>query len=166
MTWRPLMAAAASVVAACTIGCGGGTASAPTTPTTPTSPSGVTTNIAGAWTGTGTDPQGAERMAWMLTQSGDTIGGTADLAPLNAADGSCASCHKFKAGTVTGTMSGSRIAMTLVFPAGGDGVPTPMCTITFEATASTTARDRIEAIYTGDDTCEGPFVGGTFTMTR
>lgn len=105
-------------------------------------------------------------MSWTLSQSGDAITGTADLEPLNAADGSCASCHKFKAGTVTGTMTGSQIAMRLVFPAGGDGVPTPMCTITFEAAASTTARDRIEATYTGEDTCEGPFLGGTFTMTR
>ena len=90
----------------------------------------------------------------------------AALAPLNAADGTCASCHKFKAGTVTGTVSGSAIAMKFVFPACGDGVPTPMCTIIFEASASAVASDRIEATYTGDDTCEGPITGGTFTMTR
>src|SRR5262249_7539811 len=100
-----------------------------------------------------------------LSQSGDAVTGTADLAPLNAADGSCASCHKFKAGTVSGTISGSTMAMRLVFPAGGDGVPTPMCTITFNATASA-ALDRIDATYTGDDTCEGPITGGAFTMTR
>jgi hypothetical protein len=139
---------------------------APTTPTAPAPSPGVTTSVAGKWSGTGSDPQGAERMSWALTQSGDAIGGTADLAPMNAADGSCASCHKFKAGTVSGTISGSAIAMRLVFPAGGDGVPTPMCTITFEAKASTVAADRIDATYTGDDTCEGPFSGGTFTMSR
>jgi hypothetical protein len=157
-------------IAAWTIACGGGMPTTPNTPTPPTAPTppptGGTTNIAGVWNGTGSDPQGSERMSWMLSQSGDAVTGTADLAPLNAADGSCASCHKFKAGTLSGTISGSTIAMRLVFPAGGDGVPTPMCTITFNATASTAVRDRIDATYTGDDTCEGPFSGGTFTMAR
>ena len=166
MIRRVLRAAAAAAIATGTLACSSSMASAPSTPTpTPATPAGAA-NLAGAWSGTGSDPQGSERMSWTLTQSGSTIGGTADLAPSNAADGSCASCHKFKAGTVTGTLSGSTVAMRLVFPAGGDGVPTPMCTITFEATASTTARDRIEATYTGDDTCEGPITGGTFTMTR
>jgi hypothetical protein len=170
MTARPLLTAAAGAIVAWTIGCGGGTASAPTptppSPTAPTTPPATVTNLSGAWNGTGSDPQGPERMTWTLTQSGDVITGTADLAPLNAADGSCASCHKFKAGTVTGTMSGSTVAMRLVFPSGGDGVPTPMCTITFDATASAIASGRIDATYSGDDTCEGPINGGTFSMTR
>jgi len=54
----------------------------------------------------------------------------------------------------------------LVFPSGGDGVPTPMCTITFEAAAPAVVGTRIAATYTGDDSCEGPFTGGTFVMTR
>jgi hypothetical protein len=169
MIRHPLLAAAAAAIVTWTIACSGSTASAPTTPTptpaSPATPAGAS-SIAGAWRGTGSDPQGSERMSWTLTQSGNTIAGTADLAPLNAADGSCASCHKFKAGAISGTVSGSTVAMRLVFPAGGDGVPTPMCTITFDATASATAQDRLEATYTGDDTCEGPFTGGTFTMTR
>jgi hypothetical protein len=170
MTGRPLLAIAAGAIVAGTIGCGGGAASAPTpTPrlsTRPPTPAGSVTDLSGAWNGTGSDPQGPERMAWTLAQSGNAITGTADLAPLNAADGSCASCHKFKAGTVTGTMSGSTIAMRLVFPSGGDGVPTPMCTITFDATAAAVASGRIDATYSGDDTCEGPISGGTFSMTR
>ena len=162
-------ATAAAALALCTFGCGGNTP-APTAPTTTTTttpaPPANTAGLAGAWSGTGMDPQGPERLSWMLTVSGSAISGTADLAPLNAADGTCASCHKFKAGTVTGTVSGSAIAMKFVFPAGGDGVPTPMCTIIFEASASAVASDRIEATYTGDDTCEGPIVGGNFVMTR
>jgi len=160
--------AAAAALVLFSIGCGGAssTPTAPTPPVAPTPTPPTTAGLAGAWNGTGSDPQGAEKMTWMLTESGAAISGVADLAPMNAADGSCASCHKFKAGTVSGTVSGSTIAMKLVFPAGGDGVPTPMCTITFSAVASTVARDRIEATYTGDDTCEGPFTGGTFVMTR
>lgn len=162
--------AAATALALCAAACGG-SAPAPTTPTAPTAPTqpappASSADLAGAWNGTGTDPQGSERMSWMLKASGSAVSGTADLAPLNAADGSCASCHKFKSGTVTGTVSGSSVAMKIVFPAGGDGVPTPMCTITFDATASTFAPNRIEATYTGDDSCEGPIVGGSFVMTR
>ena len=145
--------------------------SAPSSPTAgppppPASPSGPPpATLAGAWTGTGTDPQGAEKMSWMVTQSGSALTGSADLSPLNAADGSCASCHKFKTGTLTGSLSGSTLALTLTFPSGGDGVPTPMCTITFDA-AATLDGGRITATYTGDDSCEGPFTGGTFVMSR
>jgi hypothetical protein len=132
----------------------------------PTSPTASSLNIAGAWNGTGTDPQGAEKMSWMVAQNGSALSGTADLAPLNAADGACASCHKFKTGTISGSLSGTSLAMRIVFPAGGDGVPTPMCTITFDASATGVNGSRIDAAYTGDDSCEGPFVGGTFVMTR
>lgn len=138
-------------------------APAPSPPAPPSGP--PPTTLAGAWTGTGTDPQGAEKMSWMVTQSGSTLSGSADLSPLNAADGSCASCHKFKTGTIAGSMSGSALALTLTFPSGGDGVPTPMCTITFDARA-TLGGGRITATYTGDDSCEGPFTGGTFVMSR
>jgi hypothetical protein len=50
--------------------------------------------------------------------------------------------------------------------AGGDGAPTPMCTTTFDAAAIGIDASRINATYTGDDSWEGPFVGGTFVMTR
>jgi len=132
----------------------------------PTSPAASSLNIAGAWNGTGNDPQGSEKMSWMVAQNGPALSGTADLAPLNAADGTCASCHKFKTGTISGSLSGTSLAMRIVFPAGGDGVPTPMCTITFEAAASGVDASRINATYTGDDSCEGPFIGGTFVMAR
>src|SRR5436305_7300448 len=117
--------------------------SSPSSPAAPTSPApppaaspAPTGTLSGAWAGTGADPQGGEKMSWMLAQNGAALSGTADLAPLNAADGSCASCHKFKSGTVDGTVSASGVALKLVFPSGGDGVPTPMCTITFNAIAS------------------------------
>jgi hypothetical protein len=141
-----------------TAGCG----SSPAAP----APAPTALMLAGTWHGTGFDPQGDERMTWRLAQNGSTLSGTADLAPLNAADGSCGSCHKFKTGTVSGLLSGTALAMKLVFPSGGDGVPTPMCTITFEAAASAVDGSRIAATYSGDDSCEGPFTGGTFVMTR
>ena len=164
---RRSFVAVAAVALASAVACSGSTPppASPATPSTPATPD-TSTTLAGAWTGTGSDPQGAEKMTWSLTQTANAISGKADLSALNAADGSCASCHKAKSGTITGTVSGSAIALRLVFPAGGDGVPTPECTITFDANASMASHDRIEATYTGTDTCEGPIAGGTFTMTR
>jgi hypothetical protein len=166
MTADRLASLAACVIVSSALACGGMPASPTPTPAAPAPTPAAPLGLAGAWNGTGTDPQGAERMSWMLTQTGAAVSGTADLAPLNAADGSCASCHKFKAGTITGTLSGTTLNMTLVFPSGGDGVPTPMCTITFDAAASGVDGNRIAATYIGDDSCEGRFTGGTFAMTR
>jgi len=169
MTLAPRLFVLAALAAA---GCGSPSApSAPASPVTPAPTPAPTPSppasgtLAGAWIGTGSDPQGAEKMSWMVAQNGAALSGTADLAPLNAADGSCASCHKFKTGTLEGTVSTSGVALKLIFPSGGDGVPTPMCTISFTAIASL-GDGRITATYTGDDSCEGPFSGGTFVMSR
>jgi hypothetical protein len=163
-----LVACGATAAFAC-----GSTVSAPT-PTTPTpAPSapappagGASVNLAGGWRGTGSDVQGPEQLALTIAQSGSTLSGSADMKPSNAADGSCASCHKFKTGTVSGSVNGTMLAMRLVFPAGGDGVPTPMCTITFEVTAAGVTGDRIAAAYSGDDSCEGSFTDGALTIAR
>src|SRR4051812_39358918 len=117
---RFVTAALAGAAAALALACGTPAASpsspTPATPAPPAPPSG----LSGAWSGSGGDPQGAEKMSWTLTQNGGAVSGTADLAPLDAADGSCASCHKFKSGTITGSLSGSALTMRLTFPSGGD----------------------------------------------
>jgi hypothetical protein len=84
---------------------------------------------------------------------------------VDVADGTCASCHKIKGGTLSGTISGAGLTVTMVFPTGGD-VPTPICGVTFEATAAGITKDRIVATYSGVDSCEGPITDGAFTMTR
>jgi hypothetical protein len=53
----------------------------------------------------------------------------------------------------------------MLFPAGGD-VPTPICSVTINATAADITRNRIAATYSGADSCEGPFTNGAFTMSR
>jgi hypothetical protein len=138
---------------------------APVAPAPP-SPTAPAVTLAGRWSGSGSDAQGRELLSWVLTQTGAALSGTADMKPLDAADGSCASCHKVKSGTVSGSVSGSTLAMKIMFPAGGDGVPTPMCTIAFELTAAGVSGDRIDASYAGSDSCEGSFAGGTLTMNR
>jgi len=158
------------IVAALALACGSMSTSTTPTPTTPTSvtaPTGSTSlALGGTWTGTGTDPQGDEQLTITVSQTGATLSGSADMKAKNAADGSCASCHKLKSGTFTGSLVGTVLSMKLIFPSGGDGVPTPMCTISFDASAAGVTNDRITATYSGDDSCEGSFSGGTFTLSR
>jgi len=122
-------------------------------------------NLSGTWTGTGSDSQGAETLSWVLTQVGDALSGSAATRPANAADGSCASCHKVKDGTMSATLSGTTLTLRMFFPTGGS-VPTPICSVIMEATASGITSDAISASYSGSDSCEGAFAGGTFRMTR
>jgi len=133
----------------------------PAAPTsTPSTPGGA---LAGEWSGTGSDSQGAEEMTWVLTQRGDTVSGSVSTQSTNPTDGSCASCHKNKSGTLSGTIADSVLRLTMYFPTGGD-VPTPICSVTMVASAEGFTVDRIAAPYSGGDTCEGPFTDGAFEM--
>ena len=155
----PLVAAALLCsVAAC------GSATMPASPT-PAPAASSTANLAGTWTGTGNDAQGAETFRWTITQTGDRISGSAVLDSANRDDGSCGSCHKQKTGTVAGTLSGGALTLTLDFPAGGGDI-TPLCGITMHAVTSDIASGRIAAAYTGSTTCEGAITDGTLTVTR
>jgi hypothetical protein len=119
--------------------------------------------LSGTWDGTGADAQGAEVISWVLMQTGNTVRGTVSTRAVDPADGSCASCHKNKTGTFTGTIVGSSLTLTMFFPTGGD-VPTPICSVTMIATADGVTGSKIASTYSGADTCEGPFTDGTFTM--
>jgi hypothetical protein len=130
-----------------------------------TSPGSATADLTGTWNGTGSDPQGPVTLTWTLTQAGTTLSGVARMEPANTTDGSCGSCHKLKAGTLSGTMVGTALTLTLDFPAGG-GDLTPLCGITLTATTSDVTSGRIASAYTGTTTCEGPISGGALVMTR
>ena len=69
-----------------------------------------------------------------------------------------------KNGTLTGTISGSTLTLSLDFPAGGD-VPAPICEAKLSAVATVVER-RITATYTGTDTCEGVYSNGVMELTR
>jgi len=133
-------------------------------PKTPTSPAPLPINMTGTWNGTGADSFGPERVTWVLTQSGTTVSGTAELKAADPLDGSCGSCHKVKKGTFAGTLSGTSLSIAMTFPAGGD-VPAPICVAELTGTA-TVAVGRITASYTGTDTCEGIYTNGTMELTR
>ena len=123
-------------------------------------------DLTGAWNGTASDTQGPQTLSWTMTQANATVSGTVVAKAVDPADGTCASCHKNKIGTFSGTISGSDITLTMTFPAGHDAEPTPMCGVTVTVTGSTHADGRITGTYRGADSCEGPFADGTLAMVR
>jgi hypothetical protein len=134
----------------------------PSTPAPPPQP--TTTGLSGTWSGSGSDSFSAERVTWILAQSDSTITGSVELAPVDPADGSCASCHKLRRGTVAGTLDGSALTLRMNFPQGGD-VPTPICATDLTAHA-VVAGDQLTGTYTGTDTCEGFYANGQLALTR
>jgi len=135
----------------------------PTAPTASPPPSGAT-DISGTWRGSGSDSFGPELVTWVLTQSGAAVSGVAEMNAVDPADGSCGSCHKVKRGTLSGTMSGGALSVTMTFPAGAD-VPTPICVADLTGSA-TVQGDTLHASYSGSDTCEGFFADGRIDLTR
>ena len=135
-------------------------------PAAPNRPSARQVNLSGAWSGTGSDTQGPMTLTWALTQAGPTVSGTAISRAVNATDGTCASCHKNKIGTFSGTVSGTTLTLTMFFPDGSDAEPTPMCSVTVDGTAASITESRIAGAYSGADSCEGPFTDGALTMAR
>src|SRR5262245_33651552 len=138
---------------------------APTTPpTTAAPPPPPSSSLAGAWSGSANDSQGQTTVTWTLTQSGDSLTGTVVTNAVNPEDGSCNSCHRNKSGTVTGTVSGSSLTMTMFFAAGADGDPTPACSATMTGSMASQSSTHIAGTYTGSDTCEGAFLNGALQM--
>lgn len=137
----------------------------PTAPGVQPPPPDRPVDLTGTWEGTGSDNQGPEKLAWTLTQTGQAVSGTAISTAVNATDGTCASCHKNKIGTFSGTVSGTTLTLTMTFPAGSNAAPTPICGVTISSTIPTLG-DTISGTYSGSDSCEGPFSQATFTMTR
>ena len=122
--------------------------------------------FAGTWTGTGADSQGATTVTWSLTQTDAAVSGTVATRAVNPSDGSCNSCHRNKSGSVSGTIAGSTLTLTMFFAAGVDGDPTPACSAALTGTASSVADGTLTGDYTGADTCEGPFTNGKLAMAR
>jgi hypothetical protein len=149
-----------------TVACGSQQAppAAPSTATPGSSAPPELTSLTGTWSGSGADSYSPERVKWVLAQSGSNVTGTAELTPMDPADGSCASCHKLRKGTVSGTLNGATLTLRMNFPAGGD-VPTPVCVTDLTGTASLTG-NQLAGIYSGTDSCEGLFANGQLSLTK
>ena len=92
-------------------------------------------NVGGTWTGNETDRLGPAVLTWTLTQTGHDVTGSAAMRPVNATDGSCASCHKSKDGTIRGNVSGTTLTLVMFFPSGGKDDLTPKCSILLRSSA-------------------------------
>ena len=134
----------------------------------PPSPAPAALDLSGRWSGTANDSQGPATVAWQLVQTGANVTGTAKTNAVDPNDGACSSCHRNKSGSVTGTLNGSTLTLTLFFAAGADGDPTPACSATLNASAISVSPSSatLVASYSGSDTCEGAFANGTMTMRR
>lgn len=123
------------------------------------------TSVAGMWDGPASNHLGGHTLSMTLTQSGTVITGAAATRGIEPVGTTCASCHMNKTGTVTGTITGSALTLTMVFPAGNPADPTPICSATITLTGVNVAGTSIEGAYGGSDTCEGTF-NGSMAMTR
>ena len=137
---------------------------APTAPAVPAAP--LALNLAGTWSGNLSDPQGEAMVTWTLAQAGQALTGVAITRPSDPNDGTCASCHKNKVGTFSGTYSGSTLTLTMAFPGQAPDEPTPHCSVTLMGTTSNVTNDSIIGVYSGNDTCEGSFADGRIALTR
>ena len=108
---------------------------------------------------------GTINLTWALTQTGSVVSGTV-LMQAVAAAGSCNSCHRNKSGTFSGTINGATLALTMAFPTGGAGDPTPACSATLTGTASIEATGTLSVAYSGVDSCEPPAQNGSVVMSR
>lgn len=159
-------------------------------------------DLTGTWNGTATDHwqrfNTADGMivSWVLTQNGSAVSGTVTTTGLNGNDNSCSGCHRAKTGSVSGTLSGTTLTLTMDFP-GHPDEPSPTCTASFSTTSPATidsdptsiitqpasqlvpagqatalsvtpssSSSRTTLQYAGSDLCEGAFDAGSLPMTR
>jgi hypothetical protein len=116
-------------------------------------------------TGAGASGMGTTVVTWNVVQSGNNISGTVTTQSTDA-PGTCASCHRSRTGTLSGTVSGSTLKWTATFPADAAHDPTPSCAATLTGTISDMTANSVSGSYSGADTCEGQYTDGTLTMTR
>jgi len=129
--------------------CGGASSS------TPVAPSAGSVNVAGSWRGTATDSSGEGSLTLQVTQSGTDLSGTVTMSVITVTG----------RGTVTGTVSGSTIRLTITIPAGGFDAPFSGCTATVSGDGQASA-SAINATYTGTNSCSGPVTKGQLTLAK
>ena len=122
-------------------------------------------DVAGSWFGSEQDRLGPALLSWTIVQTDSTLSGAATIRPIDAADGTCGSCHKNKVDTLSGSVSGQSVTSSMFFPAGVDGDPTPACSIRLDSSVPVVTGSWIAGRYSGSDPCEGTF-DGTLAMVR
>src|SRR5262245_4031905 len=122
---------------------------------TPAAPSAPVLNVAGSWRGTATDSSGPGTISMQVTQSGTNLTGTVNMSVITATG----------RGTLTGTVSGSSIHLTIAIPAGGFDAPFGSCTASVTGDGQVSASS-ITATYTGTNSCSGSITKGELTLSK
>ena len=147
-----------AVVLSLVPGCGG----------SPAAPA-QTLTLSGTWTGTSLDPQGSAALTLVLTQTGSAIAGSVAMKAIDdstAPRNDCAACHKNKPGTVSGTLSGTTLALVMLFPSGDKADVTPACSFKIDGSALNVTSGSVTGTYAGGDSCEGEFTDGALRLSR
>jgi len=116
-------------------------------------------------TGANGTPIGTTIVTWKLTQTEANVSGTATTQSTDL-PGTCASCHRSRTGTLSGTISGTTLTWTVSFPANVANDPTPSCIATLNCTISDITENSPSGLYSGQDSCEGLYTDGTLTLAR
>ena len=158
-----IITAALAALASCGAGSGMPDAGSARNEPPPTfSGSGADSNLNTNAAGTGMATMVVE---WRVTQAGANVSGTVTTRSTDA-PGTCASCHRSRTGTLSGTISGTSLAWTATFPADPAHDPTPSCGATLSGTIDDITADSVSGLYSGADTCEGQYSKGSLTMAR
>ena len=161
---RIIFIAALAALASCGAGMGTGMPASPASNEPPPTFSGtgmdsnLNTNAAGTSSATMV-------VEWRVTQAGTKVAGTVTTRSTDQ-PGTCASCHRSRTGTLSGTVSGTTVSWTATFPADPANDPTPSCSASLKGEISDITADSLSGTYTGADTCEGQYSGGTLVMAR
>lgn len=152
---------AAALLSLLAFACGGNSS----TPTMPTAAASVT----GTWAGTASDSTtpalgpggmmgqgGMGTMTWQLTENGTSVTGTMSFSGM---------ASSMMRGTLSGTMSGEDMTVTMDMPAGSmmSGTCSSHATGTMHVNGGTMT---MTGSYSGTNSCAGPFTNGQLTMTR
>jgi len=116
-------------------------------------------------TGANGTPIGTTVVTWKLTQTGSDVSGTVTTQSTDL-PGTCASCHRSRTGTLSGTIAGTTLTWTVSFPADAANDPTPSCMATLHGTISDITQNSPSGLYSGQDSCEGLYTDGTLTLAR
>jgi len=114
-------------------------------------------NIAGTWKGTASDSTGPGDITLTITQSDASVSGTATF--------NLTGTPVTGRGTLSGSVSGSTLHVTISIPAGGFDAPYTTCTATMN-TDGQIGSGSITATYSGTNSCGGPISSGTMTLSK
>jgi hypothetical protein len=133
--------------------CGGGSSSG----SSPSAPTSTATSIAGTWKGTASDSSGPGDITLTITQNDVNVSGTAEF--------KLTGTSVTGRGTLSGTVSGANVHLTITIPAGGFDAPYSACTATVTTDGQISSAS-ITATYSGTNSCGGPITSGTMTLSK